>query len=151
MSEYKFYMQKCLKDGTPIEGTLKDLERDFDGLRYSQCVGLNTYGKAQNIHKETYAEKDGFLSFIPDVVTNASTTITLTLYFFGENRQASYDLFYEYIKDGYTRYWDDARNKSFVFIVEQEFKPKDDNWYKGKPYLSVDCKLTNIMGKTVDV
>jgi hypothetical protein len=149
--KYNFYIQKCLKDGTPIAGTLKNLEEDFEGLRYSKCVGLNTYGKVQNIHKETFAEKDGIRTYVPDVLTNADTTITLTLYFFGENRQRTYDAFNKFISKGYNKYFDDARNKSFIFIVDKEIKVKEENWYKGMPYLAVDYSLTNIQGKTTNV
>ena len=35
-SEYSFYMQQCTKEGVLIDGTLKDLERDFEGLRYAK-------------------------------------------------------------------------------------------------------------------
>ena len=37
--EIKFYMQEVDKDYVPKEGTLKDLEVDFKGLRYSSCSG----------------------------------------------------------------------------------------------------------------
>lgn len=148
--KYNFYMQKCRKDGMPI-GTEKNLEKDFNGLKYAKCVGLDAFGKPQNIYSEVYSESNGVRTYIPDAVTNASTTITLSLYFFGENRQATYDAFNEFIRNGYTKYWDDARNKGFVFIVDKEIKVKEENWYRGMPYLAVDYSLTNIQGKTTNV
>lgn len=151
MSKYNFYMQKCLKDGTPIAGTLKNLEEDFEGLKYSKCVGLDVLGKAQNVYSETYSESNGIRTYVPDEITCASTTITLSLYFFGENRRKTYDAFNIYLRKGYTKYFDDARNKGFVFIVDKEIKVKEENWYKGTPYIAVDYSLTNIQGKTTNV
>jgi hypothetical protein len=150
MSKYNFYMQKCQKDGTLI-GTKKNLEEDFEGLKYSKCTGLDVLGKAKNVYSEVYSESNGIRTYIPDEITNATTTITLSLYFFGENRRATYDAFNEFIRNGYTKYWDDARNKSFVFIVDKEIKVKEENWYKGMPYIAVDYSLTNIQGKTTNV
>lgn len=150
MSKYNFYMQKCRKDGMLI-GTEKNLEKDFEGLKYAKCVGLDALGKPQNIYSEVYSESNGIRTYMPDAVTNASTTITLSLYFFGENRQATYDAFNNFIRNGYTKYWDDARNKGFVFIVDKEIKVKEENWYRGMPYLAVDYSLTNIQGKTTNV
>lgn len=143
-------MQKCRKDGMLI-GTEKNLEKDFEGLKYAKCVGLDALGKPQNVYSETYSESNGIRTYMPDEVTNASTTITLSLYFFGENRQATFDAFNEFIRNGYTKYWDDARNKGFVFIVDKEIKVKEENWYRGMPYLAVDYSLTNIQGKTTNV
>lgn len=150
MSKYNFYMQKCRKDGILI-GTKKNLEKDFEGLKYAKCVGLDALGKPQNIYSEVYSESNGIRTYVPNVITNASTTITLSLYFFGENRQATFDAFNDFIRNGYTKYWDDARNKGFVFIVDKEIKVKEENWYRGMPYLAVDYSLTNIQGKTTNV
>lgn len=150
MSKYNFYMQKCRKDGMLL-GTKKNLEKDFEGLKYAKCVGLDALGKPQNIYSEVYSESNGIRTYVPNVITNASTTITLSLYFFGENRQATFDAFNDFIRNGYTKYWDDARNKGFVFIVDKEIKVKEENWYRGMPYLAVDYSLTNIQGKTTNV
>lgn len=149
--KYKFYMQKCLKDGTPIAGTLKDLEEDFEGLRYSKCVGINQIGQAQNIYEETFSEADGVKIYIPDKVTHKSTTITLTLYFFGENRQRTYDKFNKYISDGFLKFWDTARSKGFIFCVKDTINISESMWYSGTPYIKCDYKLYNILGKTFDV
>ena len=143
-------MQKCRKDGTLI-GTKKNLEKDFEGLKYAKCVGLDALGKPQNTYSETYSESNGIRVYMPDEVTHASTKVTLSLYFFGENRRATYDAFNDFIRNGYTKYWDDARNKGFIFVVDQEIKVKEENWYKGMPYIAVDYSLTNIQGKTTNV
>ena len=149
--KYNFYMQKCQKDGTPIAGTLKNLEEDFEGLKYSKCVGLDLRGKIQNSYSETYSESNGIRVYMPDEVTHASTKVTLSLYFFGENRRATFDSFNNFLLGGFNKYWDDARNKGFIFVVDQEIKVKEENWYRGTPYIAVDYSLTNIQGKTTNV
>ena len=150
MQKYKFYMQKCDRQGNVIDGTLKDLEVDFDGLRYSKLTGLNTLGKSQNIYTEKYSEMNGVRVYIPEATTCDSYNLTLTLYFFGENRQKVYDDFNEFIRHGYTKYWDTARNKELVFIINSEIKPSSEKWYEGTPYFGVNYTLVNINGKTND-
>lgn len=141
-------MQKCDRQGNVIDGTLKDLEVDFEGLRYSKLTGVNTIGKPQNIYTEQYSEMNGVRVYVPNEVTNANYNLTLTLYFFGENRQLVYENFNEYIRNGFTKYWDTARNKEFVFMINSEIKPSAENWYEGKPYLGVNYTLVNINGIT---
>ena len=149
--KYKFYMQKCLKDGTPIAGTLKDLEEDFEGLRYSELKGIHFVGAPKNVYTEEFSESNTLRTYVPDNVANKNTSLSLKLYFFGENRAKTYDLFNKFISNGYTKYWDEYRNKSFIFILNKEIKPATENWYKGTPYLEVTYNLTNIYGKTFDI
>lgn len=146
---YKFYMQQ-VKNGELVAKTRKDLEADFDGLRYISAKGINAIGKP-NIYTETYADSDTMRVYVPKNLTNASTTITFTFYFFGENRQASYDAFNEYIRNGIHRYWDTARNKYFDFVVDDSIDVKDERWHSGIPYIAVDYKVRNLRGKTLDV
>lgn len=143
-------MQKCDRQGNVIDGTLKDLEVDFEGLRYSKLTGLNTYGKPLNIYTEVYSEMNGIRVYIPEESTCSNYNLTLTLYFFGENRQKVFDDFNEFIRHGYTKYWDTARNKELVFIINSEIKPNNENWYRGTPYFGVNYTLVNINGKTND-
>ena len=63
-----------------VVGTRKDLEVDFDGLRYSAAKGINTIGKAR-IFTEKYADSDRMRVYVPKEVTNDPTTITFTFYF----------------------------------------------------------------------
>ena len=151
MSEYKFYIQKCRRDGTPIAGTMKNLEEDFDGLKYSKLVGINQIGSNKNSYTENFVEANGVRTYVPDKATNNSTTLTLTLYFFGENRQRTFDEFNEFIRNGYSKWSDDARNKTFVFIIEKEIKIASEEWYNGNPYLCVNYSLTNIDGITKSI
>lgn len=149
MSDYKFYMQECYIHGVPTENAeIKDLEADFDGLLYVKCEGIDTIGKAKNIYEETYSDADRLRVFHPSEVMNEATTIVLTLLFAGENRASVRDLFNEYIRKGYHKYWDTARNKEFVFYVKDELSVAEEKWHGGKPYLKCEYKLRNVQGKT---
>lgn len=143
-------MQKVNKNGIALEPE-KDLEKDFAGLLYSKCVGLNKVGKPKNIYEETYSDADRVRVYIPEEITNENTEISLTLYFVGENRHSTLDAFKEYIRKGFTKYRDTARNKSFIFYVNKDIDVSDEMWYGSKPYISATFKLQNINGKTANV
>ena len=77
-STYKFYIQTINKDGSiPTGSVTKDLERDFAGLRYKECKGLNTIGKPR-VYTEKYADSDRLRTYIPTEVTHDATVIKLT-------------------------------------------------------------------------
>jgi hypothetical protein len=146
--KYKIYMAKCQKDGTIKKGTLKDLEIDFRGLLYSKCEGLNLIGSAKNVYVETFADSEESKVHVPDVIYNTATTIKLTLYFVGENRYNVKSEFDDYIRNGYTQYWDDARCRWFQFYVKEDISIAEEKWYGSKPYLKCEYNLNNIHGKT---
>lgn len=148
-SIYKFYMQE-VSDGSLVLNTRKDLENDFNGLRYSRAKGINTIGKAR-IYTEKYADSNKMRVYVPENLTNEPTAVTFTFYFFGTNRQAVYDSFNEYIRHGVHRYWDTARNKYFDFVVEESIQVSEEQWYGDVPYFEVDYKVQNIYGCTYDV
>ena len=150
-STYKFYIQTINKDGSiPTGSVTKDLERDFAGLRYKECKGLNTIGKPR-VYTEKYADSDRLRTYIPTEVTHDATVIKLTLYFMGENRQKVYDDFNTFVTGGYRKYWDTARNKAFDFYVSDITEPSDEKWYWSTPYFEVTYTLQNLNGKTKDV
>lgn len=148
---YKFYIQRVekLQDGTysPVPSTIIDLESRFKGLKYSKLTGLNDIGKAKNIYTEKYADGDKLRVYIPQTIQSEATSMTLTIYFFGKDRQSVFVDFANEIKSGIHRYWDTARNMYFDFFVDDELKPTDENWYKGEPYFKVDVKMNNIYGR----
>jgi hypothetical protein len=152
MSEYKFYMQECDKEGNILVGTSpKDLEVDFAGLRYKECKGLNTIGAA-NVYTESYADSNRLRVHVPSNLTNKATTVTLSLYFIGEDRYKVYDAFNEYLRNSpYHIYYDTARKKRFAFFVKEEISPSVSQWYGSTPYIEVSYKLSNIFGRTFDV
>lgn len=151
MATYKFYMKTINKDGSiPDDSITKDLEADFDGLRYKECKGLNTIGKPRT-YTESYADSDRLRSYIPETTLSEATDVKLTLYFMGENRHATFDEFNEFILGGYRKYWDTARNKAFDFFVKDKVEISDEKWYWSKPYFEVTYTLQNLNGKTTDV
>ena len=115
MSDIKFYMQKCTKQGVLIGGTKKDLENDFVNLRYMEAKGIERIGKAKNIYTEQYADSETLRTWHPsengEETTHEATVIELKLLFYGEHRRESYDEFNKYIRDGYLMYWDTLRGK----------------------------------------
>lgn len=148
---FKFYMQKCDDNYQPIEGTEKDLESDFNGLKYLRCDGIETIGAVKNIYEEKYSDSDTLRSYVPNKITNEATVITLSLMFHGDNRYKVRDEFNEYIRNGYSKYWDTARNKWFIFYIKDELTLGESMWYGNNPYIRCDYKLQNIYGNTFDV
>ena len=65
---------------------------------------------------------------MPDNITNDSTTITLTLYFVGENRERVMEKFNKYVRNGFHKYWDTARKKAFVLCIEDEISVSNECW-----------------------
>ena len=77
-------MQKCSKDGVLVDGTLKDLEKDFVGLKYSKLDGITSYGAAKNIYTEKYSDSNTLRTYVPNNVKREAIAVTLKLYFIGE-------------------------------------------------------------------
>lgn len=159
MSEYgyEFFMQECDKEGKVLAGSSPlNIERDLkmgDGtcVRYSKIDGIEALGAPKNVYSESYADADRLRVYAPTEVKHKETTVTLTLYFMGAERHKLLDDFNAYIKGGFHRYWDTARNKWFAFYVKDELKPAESMWYGATPYLRMDYELTNIFGRTFDV
>ena len=151
-STYKFYMVACDNKGVPIEGAqTMDLEKAFEGLRYKECKGLNKIG-APRVYTEEYSDSDRLRVHIPDKLTHKPTTVTLTLYFVGEDRYKVYDAFNAYLKEAKDHICDDnARKKKLTFFVKDEISVGDSQWFGSTPYIQVDYKLSNIFGRTFDV
>lgn len=155
MSDVKFYMQKCSKKGALIDGTLKDLEKDFDGLRYMEAKGISKVGKVKNVYTESYSDSNTLRTWHPsennEETTHEATAIQLKLLFYGDNRRVSYEVFNDYIMDGYHVYWDTLRNKKFTFMVVEAIEPSDDILKGGVPYIICTWTLQNLKGKTENV
>lgn len=155
MNDVKFYMQKCDKNGSLVNGTLKDLESDFDGLRYVEAKGIEKIGRVLNAYTEQYSDSNTLRTWHPsennEATTHEATTIELKLLFHGENRRSVYNEFVEYIRDGYHVFWDTLRNKKFTFIVLESIEPTDDTFKGGEPYIMCTWKLQNLKGYTENV
>ena len=149
---YEFYMQECDSKGNILANSVrKSLERDFEGLKYSRIDGIEAFGSPKNVYSESYADADRLRVHAPKDIKHKETTVTLTLYFVGDNRFESLAAFNAYIGGGFHRYWDTARNKWFAFYVKDELKPAESMWYGSTPYLKMDYKLVNVFGRTFDV
>lgn len=146
-SEYKHWMQRI-----DITDTAKDLELSFPGLFYLRTDGIYDIGKAKNIYTETYADSDDLRVFLPNggVYTNEATKITMHFLATGSNsaqRLALVRIFCEYVRQGIHRYWDDARNLEFDFIVTDEIKVSDERWHGTTPYVEISVPMQNLKGK----
>ena len=150
-NEYKFYMQATDSKGVALEGApIKDLEVDFEGLRYLKATGLNDIGEAR-VYTETFADSDRTRVYIPSEVTHKQTTVTLSLVFIGKKRHETYDAFLAYITNGFHAFWETARNKRLVFYVESNISPSEELWSGSNPYLKLDLTLKNVYGKTENI
>ena len=139
--EIKHYFKK------DNEAVAKDLEKDFIGLKYCKCVGLELRGVRKNVYTETYADSDELRVWQGDVVTREATEITFTFYFIGDNRQAIVDSFYEYIKNGKIYYWDTMRYKKAYMFFKDKFTISEDMFIGGTPYKKVEVTFQNLWGE----
>lgn len=151
-SVYNFYMQECDSKGTLLENSSQiDLENheQFVGLKYCRADGLNKIGKPR-IYTESFADSDRLRVHIPESLTNEPTTVKFTFYFTGSSRYDSYDNFIEYVRKGFKRYYDTARNKYLYFFVNSDIAPAEEKWHGSTPYLELQLTVQNIFGKTFD-
>lgn len=143
VQEYSFYMSK--------EGeSVRDLEKDFEGMKYIKCEGLLDKGKRKNVYTESYSDSDTLRVWMGEEVTREATDITLTFVFIGDNRQDVYRDFYNYAKNGKITYYDTARNKEALLVLMDAIKVKDDIWKGSTPYIEVDFKFKNLWGECKD-
>lgn len=138
--EYKFYMSK--------EGeSVRDLEKDFEGMRYVKCTGLLDKGKRKNIYTESYSDSDTLRVWQGEEVTREATEVVFTFVFIGDSRQSVYKDFYNYVKNGKITYYDTARNAESLLVLIDAIKIKDDTWKGSTKYIEVDFKFKNLWGE----
>lgn len=157
-SQYTHYMQRVDIENQPSY----DIEEHFNGLLYMRAEGMNDIGKAKNIYTETYADSDRLRVSLPkhrynnigihsvDDITNEATKVTMHFLVVGAeaSRQTTIRAFRDYVREGVHRYWDDARNLEFDFIVQDEFKVSDERWHGSSPYVEIQVVMQNLNGKT---
>lgn len=146
-SKYNFYMQQCDKNGV-VSGKSYDLEKDFEGLRYLKCTGLDAVGKPKNIYTESYHESEEERVYMPseEKITREPIDVVLSLLFVGEGRIDTILRFNNFIKGGFRKYWDTARNKSIVFYIDDAITIKEETFKGSNPYIQIDYKLKCIKG-----
>ena len=139
--EIKHYFKK------DNDATIKDLEKDFIGLKYCKCVGLEARGARKNVYTENYADSDEIRVWQGKDVTREATEIVFTFYFLGDSRQSIIDSFYEYIKNGLISYWDTKRYKKAYMIFKDKFTISEDMFVGSTPYKKVDVTFQNLWGE----
>lgn len=147
MSKYIHYIQ------SDSDNQKRNLETHFGSILYSKCDGLNAKGKRKNVYTESFSENDTLKVWQGDVVTRETTKITLTLYFLDNGqttRQEAFDNLYNYIKNGKFYYWDTARHKKVYCILQDEYKPSEERWHGGTPYIAATITLQNLWGEGKD-
>ena len=149
-SQYTHYMQRV--DITSPAQQTYDIEEHFSGLLYMRADGMNDIGKSKNVYTEGYADSDRLRVYLPNNgnYTNEATKITMHFLVVGEEaqRQQTIRNFYDYVRVGVHRYWDDARNLEFDFIVQDELKVSDERWHGSSPYVEIAVVMQNLNGKT---
>ena len=128
-SQYTHYMKRIDVNNA----STYDIESHFSGLRYMKAEGMNDIGKTKNIYTEAYADSDRLRVHLPSTsindYTNEATKITMHFLIIG-------------------KYWDDARNLEFDFIVTDEIKVSDERWHGSAPYIEIAVPMQNLNGKT---
>lgn len=137
------YMQRVDMEGQAAI----DIEETYKGLLYSKCEGLDAKGERLNVYTEEFAESDELRVWQGADVARKPTTLTFTFFFTGDERQATMDSFYEYIKNGRFYYWDTKRLKKGYFIVKDEFKANEDVYQGSIPYKKIELKVQNLWGE----
>lgn len=149
-SQYTHYMQRV--DITSPTQPTYDIEEHFSGLLYMRADGMNDIGKSKNVYTEGYADSDRLRVYLPNNgnYTNEATKITMHFLVVGEEaqRQLTIRNFYDYVRIGVHRYWDDARNLEFDFVVQDELKVSDELWHGSSPYVEIAVVMQNLNGKT---
>lgn len=150
-SQYTHYMQRVDIGSQPIY----DIEEHFIGLLYMRAEGMNDIGKSKNVYTETYADNETLRVYLPNDgrYTNEATKITMHFLVVGDeaSRQATIRTFENYVREGVHRYWDNARNLKFDFIVQDEIKVSDERWHGSSPYVEMQVVMQNLNGMTVPV
>lgn len=147
-SQYNHYMQRVDINNQQF----KNLENDFPGLLYMRAEGLYDIGKSKNIYTEEYADSDRKRFYLPDDKNYANESTKITMHFLivgdAKRRQATLQSFLDYVRVGVHRYWDDARNREFDFIVTDEIKVSSEKWHGSNPYVELAIPMQNLYGKT---
>lgn len=146
--DYNIYIQRV--DTSP-EGSIYDLESHWSGIKYKQCKGLNDKGEKTSVYTESYADSDELRVHESSTLARKATTLELTLYFMGANKQSTYDSFYNYIKQGTFLYADTVRCKLAKFILKDPVKPEEEKFTQGDgSYYKAKFVLQNIWGECKD-
>lgn len=159
---YKFLMKKVVlnADGTQTIGEEKDIEADFDGVRYKSMSGLESYGTPANVYSETAAESGKAMVYVSPNPTESQAELILTLYFFPPSTStastdaariseisAAYHSFCDFIRGGKIIYRDTVRKRKVLMTLTGAISPTTDRLY-GQIYKEVSFTFTSEYGHT---
>lgn len=114
---------------------------------YCKCEGLEDKGKPKNFVTEKYADSERVRLYIPDELKRDTTQINLTMCFIGEQRQQVQQNFYDYIKERPVVYWDTARKRTAILLLESAVKLDEDEYLTSTPNICVKYTFTNLYGE----
>lgn len=157
-SQYTHYLKRIDISGSDEY----DIEERWPGLLYLKAEGMLDVGKAKNYYTEEYADSDRLRVYYPftegngqieartELIANEATKITMTFLVVGDARTRDNIIqsFYDEVRTGVHRYWDDARNREFDFVVIDEIKVSDEKWHGSQPYVEIQIPMQNLNGKT---
>lgn len=144
----KHVMNKYRKDGTYIQGSSRDLETYYSGLKYIEAKGLTDKGKRKNVYTETYSDSDKIRLWQGDDVTREATTIKMSFLFMGETRYQIYNDFYDYVKNDIIRYFDTKRLLQVDMVLIDKVTISNEQLKSGVPYFVADFTFQNLYGDT---
>lgn len=141
----RFYIHR-VKDGV-----LKNLEVDFEGLRYKEAKNVNSVASAK-VYTEEFAEEDGSVVFLPDTPVVKQGEFTLVLYFIAEDGDYAralgvYESFMDFVFGHEVVYYDTFRRRKIKCHLEDKVTPKQDV-VNGVSILEVELKFKNDMGRS---
>lgn len=142
MADYKFYMQEI---ASPDNKVVKDLEKDFSGLKYLSSKGVSSKG-TQRVYTEEYSEANGVRVHIPKDTTVEAVDVQFEFAFIGATRRDVFDSFFDYVKGKKIRYWDSARNRKIEMYLSDKVEPSEDILIGSTPYIKATFKFKNING-----
>ncbi len=148
MANIKFEMLRYGETGS----VWKDLEKEFPGLKYKGCTGLNSYGDPTNVYSEGFAETNKAEVYVASSPAHKQTTIKLTLVFMegvgdadtGKDDKAYLD-FMKFITGCKVAYRDTARKRKVLMYLSGATEPKSDTLY-GLKYKEVTYTFVNVYG-----
>lgn len=141
--DYKVYIQRIDTANQPIY----DLESHWPAIRYKQCKGLNDKGKKTSVYTEKYADSDELRIHEDATLAREATSIELTLYFIGSDKQTAYDSFYDYVKQGTFYYADTVRRKLAKMNLIEPIKPDEEEFKGSTPYYKAKFTFQNLWGE----
>ena len=111
---------------------------------------MDSLGESR-VYEEAFAEEERVNVYVPKNIVHKATKVEMTFFFIGKDRREVREAFEAYVTQGFHKYWDTKRKKSFVFYVKDKIDTAEEKWYGNIPYTEVTYKFTNVKGHTDNV